>query len=1339
MQFFEFNLMEETTLTNNTINFNPFKGPSVERVLYTTQSQAEIWIACKMGGEDANRAYNESVSLILKGSLNNEALDDAIQKLVNRHEALRSTFSTDGRFMTIFEAVQITLFYQDISRLSINEKQTVVSNYLSEDAHFIFDLVKGPLLKIGLLKLSEKEHQLIITSHHIICDGWSMGIMLEEIGSFYSASVQGITPKVPRLDTFSSYAAEDLKFVESDHYEQTLKYWLKQYESSVPTVNLPTDFPRPLLRTFKSNRLDFSIDNDLVADLKKVGTQSGSSFVTTLMSAFEVFLYFQTNQNDLVLGLPAAGQALSGKTQLVGHCVNLLPLRSKIDPHIPFNEYLKKRKSEIFDAYEYQQFSFGQLIQKLAIGRDASRVPLVPIVFNIDMGMAKAVTFNGLSFKLKSNPRAFETFEIFLNATGTEDELILEWSYNTALFKPSTIAQMMDSFKEVLHAVVANPNIKIGSIIKIDYSAYDELNDTKVTYPQLPLHKLLEKQANLTPLHTALKFENSEISYEDLSKRAHQLAHCLREKGVGTNEYVAVLLPRSIELVITLIAIMECGSAYLPLDPNYPRKRLEFMLDDSEAKYIITTKTFSTTLQSNTSPLILEDLFSNLSIYSTTSLNTVIDNTQIAYLLYTSGSTGKPKGVPVTHKNLVNLLYSVLETPGIKETDILISITTISFDIAMAELFAPLLTGAKLVLTNEETAKDTRMLLDVMKDEAITMMQATPATWQMLLDSGWEKNIPIRALSTGEALPLNLAKKILLRVNELWNLYGPTETTIWSALTKIEKADELITIGRPIANTQLYIVNEQGKLVKPGVIGELYIAGDGVAKGYWKRPELTAEKFIKNQFETDLSSLLYRTGDLAKLLPSGVVQCLGRIDQQVKIRGQRIELGEIEKALDSLEGIQSSVVVLNNEQLVAHLTTSNNDIHNPSHVTDWKKILKEQLPVHMIPQQFNFLKEFPTTPNGKIDRNALLNFIPEKAAQTDFTAPSTQSEKIISTIWQECLGLDKIDVYSDFFEIGGHSLVGVKVMAKLEKETGKRLPLVGLLKHPTIKRFAAYMDSEFFSWDSLVPLKPEGTKPPLYIVHGANHHVLIFNDLAQNLDKEQPVYGLQSRGLNGITEPHDSINEMAADYISEIVASNPEGPYALAGFSYGGIVAYEMVRQLKAQGRKVTILAQFDTYVFPQYYYNNQIKKKIISFLYFLGKIVFVIFNMFSSKKNFERRVELIKLQITGMFLRLRYGKAKQFEMQFNVPLKMQTNHNKATERYTITPQKIVIDLFRASEEVNLVHDHKFLGWSKMASEGIRKHMVVGNHVDMFEKPHVKDFANKLQHVLDKHNLDHYE
>ena len=1325
--------------TDTIDSFNPFKGPEIVRIIPTTQSQSEIWTACMFGGEDASRAYNESVSLILLGDLNKAALEDSIQKIIGRHEALQATFSPDGRFMTIFDKMPIETFYQDISQLQITQKNKAVNNYLSEDANNSFDLVKGPLLKIGLIRLSKLEHQLVLTAHHIICDGWSLGIMLEELGSFYSAQIQDETPNVPQPETFSSYVGEEQAFIESPEYVKTQEYWLKQYETSVPTVTLPTDFPRPQLRTFKGDRLDFGIDSDLVANLKKIGIQSGASFVVTLLAAFEVFLYHQTGQDDLVLGLPAAGQSLSGKTQLIGHCVNLLPLRSKLATDIPFNTYLKNRKAAIFDAYDHQQFSFGQLLQKLAIARDPSRVPLVPIMFNIDMGMASAVAFNGLSYKLKSNPRAYETFELFLNATGSEDKLLLEWSFNVSLFKPETIEQMMASFKEVLNGIVANPKVKIGDIIKVDDSAYSKLNDTLVSYPQLPLHKLLANQARITALKQAVKFGDSEISYENLERQVNQLSHYLVEQGVRNGDCVAVSLPRSIELVVTLIAIMRCGAAYLPLDPNFPSTRLEFMLEDSKSKYLITTKEFSSLFKTNSKVLLSENIFLNLAQFSPSPLTISVDINDIAYIMYTSGSTGKPKGVVVTHKNLVNFLCSMMDEPGISENDKLLSITTISFDIAGLELFLPLLKGATLVIANDETAKDSRLMLELLQKESITMLQATPSTWQMLLDTGWENPLPIKALCGGEALPMGLAKKILVRVNELWNVYGPTETTIWSSVKRILMEDDVITIGHPIANTQLYLLNEQNHLVPPNTIGEICIAGEGVSQGYWNRLDLTHEKFIKNPFETELDTTLYRTGDIGKLLHTGEVQCLGRIDNQVKIRGHRIELGEIEQIVDTLEGVHASVVIVKNDLLIANIVSTDLNSLPETTISNWKKSLAETLPSHMIPQLFNLLSEFPTTLNGKIDRKALTNSSLNNYTKSTFNAAHTNSEQIIATIWQECLGIDKIDINSDFFELGGHSLIAVKAMSLLEKQTGNRLPLAALLEQPTIQKLAAYMDKKFITWDSLVPLKPKGNKVPLFIVHGANHNVLIYRNLADNLDDDQPVYALQAKGLSGEIEPHDSVEEMASHYISEITSINPEGPYALGGFSFGGIIAFEMAKQLKAQGKKVKIVALFDSYVYPSYYYSNPLVKKTVSTSYNIAQLIFMGLNMFSSKKNFKRRRDLLKLKIYGLYLRIKYGREKQNQLQFNYSSKIDEMHALAFIRYNLIPQDIKVDLFRSTKDIYFAHDYKYLGWKKIAVGGIRKHIISGNHSEMFLSPAVEKVGSILQKVMDSDDSESYE
>jgi amino acid adenylation domain-containing protein len=1330
--------MNESTFLKEEANvFNPFEGPTVERIIYTTQSQAEIWIACKLGDIDANRAYNESVSLILKGNLNKEAIQNAIQNLVERHESLRSVFSTDGRFMTVFEYRSVDIDYQDLSELSVIEKEKTLKNYLLTNANAVFDLVKGPLFKVGLIQFSETEHHLILTAHHIICDGWSIGIMLEELGSLYSAYILNTNHNLPKPESFCEYADAQQAYLVSDSHKANENFWLNQFKDLVPQLTLPTDFPRPQIRTFKSERLDFSMKPELLDALKKTGVKAGCSFVTTLLSVFEILLYTQTGQDDLVLGLPSADQAASGKTQMIGHCVNLLPLRSKIDVNISFSDYLKQRKPQLFDAYDHQQLSFGELLQKLSIARDPSRIPLVPVVFNIDMGMTSAVSFSNLIYKLKSNPRTYETFEIFLNATGTDTDLILEWQYNSNLFKSETIQMMMTTLENIITVVVANPNIKIGDIIKVDDTAYINLNSTKEDYPQLPLPELILTLSQNYNQNIAIKFGNDEISYINFNQKVNQLSHALIKQGVLPGHIIAVALPRTTELVITLIAIMRCGAAYLPLDPDYPKKRLEFMLLDSEANLLITSRSFSDILVS-ASTVFIEDLFLNLEEYPIHPISLKIDNTQIAYILYTSGSTGQPKGVPISHKNLVNFLYSMMKAPGISETDRLLSITTISFDIAGLELYLPLLSGATLVIANEETAKDGRLLLEFLEEESITILQATPSTWQMLFDSGWVKPLSIKALCGGEQLPMALAKKILTRVDELWNMYGPTETTIWSTTKQILKDDELLTIGKPIANTQVYILNQQGLLMKPGSIGEIVIGGDGVAEGYWKRADLSAQKFILNEFDLNSKTKLYRTGDLGRLLHFGEIQCLGRMDDQVKIRGHRIELGEIEEAINSLENIASSVVLIDQDRLKAFITFNGTKDESDDLVQKWRVALKDLLPQYMIPHEFVCVNEFPKTLNGKIDRKSLLkNSNPSPNNSRTHILPRTITEQLVANIWERCLNIKEIDIFSNFFELGGHSLIAVRIMSQLEKETGERLPLAALMTHSTIEKLAQFIDKDNkpVSWNSLVPIQPKGTKTPLYVVHGADHNVMIFKLLSNNLDVDQPLYGLQAKGLNGIDEPHETVEEMAAHYISEIIKSNPKGPYAIAGYSFGGIIAFEMARQLKAANRRIKILVLLDSYVYPSYYHDKPLSKKIASAKYILGMILFMIKKMFSSKENFKNRLQLMKKSINNTYLRLKYGKEKQHELLKSWPFKLDKMHRAAINSYHITPFDLEVDLLKVAEDdVFYSHDNNLLGWDSIALGGVNKHIIPGNHINMLSQPNIKELGKIIQNMLDMDN-----
>ena len=849
-------------------------------------------------------------------------------------------------------------------------------------------------------------------------------------------------------------------------------------------------------------------------------------------------------------------------------------------------------------------------------------------------------------------------------------------------------------------------------------------------YPDVSLNELLRKQAEITPENIALEFHDFKITYFELQKKTNQLAQYLKAQGVESGDFIAVSFSRSPELLYTLLAIMQCGAAYLPLDPEYPKERLEFMLNDSGAKVLITSKTLFASLPSWPLTLFVEDIIESLDEYSTLPLSYAVSPENMAYILYTSGSTGNPKGVPITHKNLVNFLCSMAQEPGISENDRLLSITTISFDIAGLELYLPLIKGAALVMADHETARDGRLLLELVKNEKINFLQATPTTWSMLLDSGWSEKLPIKALCGGEAMPQDLAEELLTKCDTLWNVYGPTETTIWSTLKQIKSDNKLITIGKPIGNTQIYIIDEQGNLAAPGNIGEIVIGGDGVAKGYWNRPELTAEKFIKNKFSTK-EDVIYRTGDLGKLLPDNEIECLGRVDQQVKIRGHRIEPGEVEQALLVLDGIKYAVVLANENFLIAHIVTDLSLENAEIQIPMWREALASRLPVQLIPHDFNVIEKIPTTLNGKIDRKALLQYKANK--KVSYTAPRTEEENIVASIWRESLGLDTIDIFSDFFEMGGHSIKGVKVMVEIEKHTGKRIPLSALFKYSTVEKFAKLLNTgtEIYS-DCLVPIKPNGNKAPLFIVHGAGLNVLNFINLSKHFDEDQPIYGIQGTKPKGFDGWYESIEAMAAHYIDAVTKVNPKGPYALAGFSFGGIVAFEMTRQLKEQGKTVTLTALLDSYVDSSYYYGNYRRKQLVRYFDITHRRLDFLKEMLLSWKAFKMRINGKK----DYLLQRHFGKKKimteQEELALQQFIEADGMVKKIVDRYHLKPQSFKVDLFRSKDDDNYKLDPTHLGWKKAALGGVTIHNISGNHLDIVAPPNDKVLARLLQDILDE-------
>ncbi len=704
-------------------------------------------------------------------------------------------------------------------------------------------------------------------------------------------------------------------------------------------------------------------------------------------------------------------------------------------------------------------------------------------------------------------------------------------------------------------------------------------NDTATPFPDRCLHELFEEQARLTPDSVALRFDAEQLTYAELDLRANQLAHHLAGLGVGPDVLVGICVERSLEMVVGLLGILKAGGAYVPIDPAYPADRQEYMLNSSEAPVVLTTEPLRASVPAGEATVVCLDTdWPSISRLSADSPAIVANPEQLAYVIYTSGSTGRPKGVQIPHRALVNFLTTMRERPGLSADDVLVAVTTLSFDIAGLELYLPLICGACTVIAPAAVSSDPRALMALLEEREATVMQATPTTWRMLLDAGWAGTPAVRSLCGGEALPVALADALVGLGLELWNMYGPTETTIWSTCAHVQTQGKSLTIGRPIANTTLYILDERMEPVPVGMAGELWIGGDGLARGYRGRPDLTAERFVPHPFDSTPGARIYRTGDLARYRDDGEVEYLGRIDHQVKVRGFRIELGEIETVLSSHPAVGSAVVVALGSGAEAELAAYVILRGVPVGPQALRQFLTGKLPAYMVPSTVTALEGFPLTPNGKVDRKALPAPTRERSAERELVGPRTPLEQRLVAIWERELDIRPIGVTDNFFDLGVTSIVGATLFAAIEHEMGDRLPLGAIFRAPTIEALAALLESDDATsrWTSLIPIQSEGERPPIFCMHGGGGTVLHLEPLARRLGTDQPFYGLQSRGLYGGSSPLMTVEEMATHYLSEMRQVQSEGPWYLAGYCFGTIVAFEIAQRLVAAGEQVELLAMFN-------------------------------------------------------------------------------------------------------------------------------------------------------------------
>jgi len=1031
-------------------------GPQdIDKRYPATEAQIEVWLSCLQGVE-ANCAYNEISSLTFDGDLDTDRIKQAIDKVVQRHGSLRSTFSDDGQQVVVRREAEYDFQTFNFTRKEGEGLDEALQEVIITQASTPFDLANGPLLRVSLQKISDTNHKLTFTAHHLVLDGWSLSVFCKDLGYFYATIGGEKRDPLPPVNQYESYSQEMDSYLASDDGKADEAFWVEQFRDDIPVLDLPSEKTRPSLRTYFGHRYDHQLSSELVERVRKVGAKSGCSLYNIMLAAFNAWVARISGNDDFCVGIPTAGQAAMDQPELIGHCVNTMPLRTNVDVNQPFAKYMKQCRGTLLDSFDHQRYSYGTLLRKLAPPRDPSRPPMLGISFNVDPVIdANGLGFGDANVELLIEPRKFENFEWFVNGVINIDKSIeMQVQFNTDLYSSQHMKFLFEGFETFLEGVANDPQSRIADLhvmsVPQRQNVIVDWNATDMEYPVAStLHGEFSRQANQTPDNVAVVFENESLTYAEVDQRSNQIARHLRSNGVEAGDLVGVCANRSANMLVYLYGIMKAGAGYVPLDPAYPSDRLQYMCDHSGLKLVVTETDLSERVAEFDKPQIeIDAATEDIDSVSADAIEGDATPSDVCYVIYTSGSTGKPKGVQVPHGCVVNFLYSMKQTPGFTERDSVLAITTLSFDIAVLELYLPTIFGGKVVVLDSVTAADGVKLAAQIEDHNISLLQATPATWRMMIEAGWNGKRDLKVLCGGEPMPSDLVGPLLGRCDQLWNMYGPTETTVWSAAFQITDADAPILIGKPIGNTQIYILDSNGNEVPIGCDGEVYIGGAGVTLGYRNQPKMTAERFVKNRYRNPfleyVSDRIYKTGDLARYRFDGNIEFLRRNDKQVKVRGFRIELGEIEKTLKSHPAVGQCVVIVREDtpgdaRLVAYVIDKTGQTATASALRDH---LRSSLPYYMVPQHFVSLDSMPQTNNGKIDYKALpapSNDTNESATDSSDAVPTTAAEKYLACVWGEVLEMDDLYINDTFFDIGGHSLLVMKVITAVNEKTGVKL------------------------------------------------------------------------------------------------------------------------------------------------------------------------------------------------------------------------------------------------------------------------------------------------------------
>jgi amino acid adenylation domain-containing protein/thioester reductase-like protein len=1066
--------------------------------------QEQLWFLSQI---QDNTTYNLPLALQISGSLNISVLEQVITEIVRRHEILRTNFQQiEGKNLQVIRPeINISLQVINLEQITAKQQLQNVERLINQETDKIFNLSEDDLFQSTLYQLNQNSYILLLNMHHIISDGWSIGILLQELSTLYGAYLAGNKSPLPDLQIqYADYAIWQKEKFTSEIREKQLNYWKQQLADIPPLLELPTDKPRPPIQSFRGGIWEFSINSNLSQKIRTLTQQSDATLFMTMLAAFVILLYRCSGQDDILIGSPMAGRNRQEIQSLIGYFVNTVVLRTKLTGNPNFREILNQVRQVATDAHNYQDIPYNQVVEALNPQRNLSYNPVFQILFDLQHSLTDKLQLPGLTLQPFLGEHSTSKFDLSLIIEDRGTELIGAWEYSSDLFTQEAISRITENFQTLLNGIVNNPETPINQLPIISAFEQQQIlekwNNTQQDYPEsFCIHELFTQQVIKTPDAIAVKFGNQQLTYTQLNQKANQLANYLQNCGVTSEVLVGLYLERSLDILIAILAILKAGGAYLPLDPKYPQTRLTDILNDSQVSIILTQEKLLTSLSSplprGETPLtpyqgkiILLD--TDLTIISQQNIETPIsaikpDN--LAYVIYTSGSTGKPKGVMITHQNIVNHATSIIDKYQINSHDRILQFTTFIFDVAAEEIFPAWLSGATLIICPQEMVTNLIEFSQFLAQESLTVVNLPTPYWQewVLEIDRKVSQIPdsLRLVITGsdQVLPEKLAlwQKLVTekRQNIQWiNAYGLTETTITSTVYQLPVNYQLNTthsvpIGRPIANTEIYILDQNLQPVPIGIPGELHIGGAGLARGYLNRKQLTNEKFISNPISSSKSSRLYKTGDLARYLPDGNIEFLGRIDYQVKIRGFRIELGEIEAVLAQHPLVKSSAVIVReiqpgNKQLVAYVVTEDHS----NIQQDLRSFLKQNLPDYMLPAFFVRLAELPLTPTGKINRRALSALMLELNHEIDYILPRNPLEQKLAEIWCQVLGLEKVSVEENFFNLGGHSLATIQIISRIRETLKIDLPLQYLFTEPTIAGLTKIINQLLQTADHITPI-----------------------------------------------------------------------------------------------------------------------------------------------------------------------------------------------------------------------------------------------------------------------------